>query len=153
MKKYALAIAVLTIAMISCQNDNSINPRPLDQIVSAATITGRLKVDLSTDPGEDNVPAGLPVIAEISTKSFVLDPVSNVTYAKKYYYATTNAAGEYTLNVEAGPTGSEVIVHLPAFYANAIISGASYSIPFRADPYTIQIQKGQAKISDYTYTF
>jgi len=152
MNKPIMVIAVLVAALTSCQNDNSVNPRPLDQIVGPATITGRVKAELNENtPGLENVPAGLTIIAAINTESFVLDRVPNIKYAKKYYYATTNAAGEYTLNVEAGPYGSDVAIFFPVFRKDVIGTTGTYSRVFNGPEVGVSVQKGGNDIHDYDY--
>lgn len=152
MKKPIMVIAVLVAALTSCQNDNSVNPRPLDQLVGSATITGRVTAELNENaPGLENVPAGLTIVAAINTESFVLNRTPDITYVKKYYYATTNAAGEYTLNVEAGPYGSDVDIFFPVFRTDVIGSTGTYSKVFNGTELSVAVKKGRNDIHDYDY--
>ena len=124
MKKLIYSLcAVMLIAFSSCQNENSVNPRPIDEIVSVVTISGLVKADLNTTNEEyENVPNGTKVVARISTRDLVLNPDYNTEYPYKYYETTTNN-GTYSLEVEAGPYGSEVYLYFVDFRADVITSG------------------------------
>jgi len=151
MKKTILAITVLAAALVSCQNDNRIDPRPLDQILGPVTVTGRVRAELNTNtPGLENV-SGLTIVAVINRRDFTLNPVPNTPYADKYYYATTNASGEYTLNLEAGPNGSGVVILFPVFRADVTGTGSPVSSVFNSSEFEFSILKGRSDVIDHNY--
>jgi hypothetical protein len=152
MKKLLFVIvSIVMVGISSCQNENSVNPRPEDQIVSKVTITGRVKAELNnTTTGTEKAPAGLKIIAEIDSRDLVLNPTSG-NYPSKYYEATLDANGEYSLEVEAGPYGSDVYVYFPDFRADVVTAGTPVSTLFNGSDRNVYVIKGKNEILDFTY--
>jgi len=118
--KIALAVSVLTMTLIGCSNENSVNPRPE---LSTATITGFVYAELDETNAEDEtVPAGTKVVAIIDSRELVLDPSNNVEYGLKYYETTVGQDGSYTLEVEVGNWPIEVYI-IPADFRFEVETG------------------------------
>lgn len=151
MKTIFYLIAACAVVFSACQNDNSVNPRPTEEIVGKATIKGKIKAQLNTTiAGLENVPDGTKVIAEISTADLVLN-TQDTNYPSKYY-ETTVTNGEYSIEVEAGPRGSEVKLHFADFRADVITGGGTpTSTVFTAGPDYTEVIKNQVVIIDVTY--
>ena len=136
--------------LFSCKNENSVNPRPSDQIIGKATITGRVKAELNTtNTSLESVPDGIKVIAEISTADLVLNP-TGITYPKKYYETTTKN-GEYSIDVEVGPNGTNVVLYFTDFRADVTTATNPISTLFVGSTKATSVIKGRSKIVDYTY--
>jgi hypothetical protein len=152
-KLFYMVIALAAVAITSCQNENTVTPRPSEQIVSKVTISGRVKAELNTtNTTTENVPDGIKVIAEISTRDLALNPNNNLIYPNKYY-ETTVRNGEYTLEVEVGPNGTDVIVYFPAFRADVVNAAppTPVSTIFVGNNFARTLLKGKNEILDYTY--
>jgi hypothetical protein len=152
MKKTVYSIlALAALAFSACTNTNSVNPRPTDQIISKVTISGRIKAELNNSAvGRENAPDGLKIVVGISTRDFALSP-NGSTYATKYY-ETTTAGGNYTIEVEVGPYGSNPTIFFPTFRADVAVNNTtSVSTIFGADNVDISLVKGQNYIIDYNY--
>jgi hypothetical protein len=164
MKKliYTLSAAVL-VAFSSCKNESSVNPIPVDQIVSNVTISGLVKAEQNNlTPGPENVPNGtgtspaIKVIAEIST-SYLVVSTGEVSYVNKYY-ETTVVDGKYSLTVEAGPRGSEGKLYFSAFRGD--VSNTNNATPpvttvtsklFSLQERGLSVIKGRSELIDVTY--
>jgi hypothetical protein len=168
MKKliYTLSAAVL-VAFSSCKNDSSVNPIPVDQIVSKVTIKGVVKAELNNlvpapstgSPFGDAefIPADRnpKVIAEVNTANLVLS-TGEIQYVKKYYEAPVSATdGTFSVEVEVGPNGSQnVILYHSDFRADVTVSN-TVTIKgkvFNGTTQTISVSKGRDRIApDYVY--
>jgi len=152
MKKIFIGCTMLlALAFTACQNENSVNPRPTDQIVSTVVVKGRVKAELNnTNAVVENAPAGLKIVAEISSRDLVLNPTS-ANYTPKYYEGTVDNNGEYTITVEVGPYGSDVEVYFPDFRADVSTATNPISTLFSGSSRNIDVIKGQDAILDFNY--
>jgi hypothetical protein len=149
MKKvfYTMLTAVVFSA---CQNENAVNPRPTEEIISTVKISGRVKAELNTTNAVlENVPDGTKIVAEISTRDFVLSP-SGSTYPNKYYEGTVTN-GEYSIDVQAGPYGSDVTLYFPDFRADVTTAGTPVSTVFNGFTRLVSVVKGRNEILDANY--
>jgi hypothetical protein len=168
MKKLVYAsIAVVAIAISSCSNENSVNPRPVDQVISKATVTGIVRAELNnTIPSPslggsfanaEFIPALLApkVVASINTRDLVLSPASGVTYARKFFEATVGADGSYSFEVEIGPKGSiDVELTYSNFRSDVILSASTTDkgVIFNGGTQTVTVTKGRNEIApNYLY--
>ncbi|MBX2897865.1 MAG: hypothetical protein KF763_20655 [Cyclobacteriaceae bacterium] len=150
-KTIYLIVAVATVFFTGCQNENSVNPRPTEEIVSTVTITGRVRAELvTTNAVLENAPDGLKIIAEISTRDLVQNPSGSITYPNKYY-ETTLSNGQYSINVEAGPFGSTVKLYFPDFRADVQTATNPVSTVFPGSTRTDFVVKGVGAIVDFNY--
>jgi hypothetical protein len=166
MKKliYTLSAAVL-VAFSSCKNDSSVNPRPLDQIISKITISGLVRAELNnTVPSPslggsfanaEIIPATLnpKVIAEVSTEDLVLS-TGEVTYVKKYFETTVSPTdGSYSVEVEVGPRGSQfVTLYYSDFRSDVILTATTVNKGkvFTGGSQGVTVSKGRNRIApDY----
>jgi hypothetical protein len=152
MKKIFIGSSMLlTLAFTACQNENTVNPRPSDEIVSTVVVKGRVKAELNnTNAVVENAPAGLKIVAEISSRDLVLNPTST-NYPSKYYEGTVDNNGEYTITVEVGPNGSDVEVYFPDFRADVSTVTTPVSTVFSGSSSSIYVIKGQDAILDFNY--
>jgi hypothetical protein len=169
MKKliYTLSAAVL-VAFSSCKNDSSVNPIPVDQIVSKVKISGIVKAELNNltpapltgNPFGDAefIPQsfGAKVIAEVRTENLVLS-TGEVTYIKKYYPPAdvSPVDGTFTVEVEVGPRGAqEVILYHSDFRSDVVVSNTvtTKGRVFNGTTQSIIVSKGLDKIAtNYVY--
>jgi hypothetical protein len=160
MKKLIYTVsAVMLIALSSCKNENSVNPRPTDQIVSNVTISGVVRVEQNNlTAGPELVPnaAAIKVIAEVSTADLVLS-TGSVSYVNKYY-ETTIVDGKYSLTVEAGPRGSDVTLYFSAFRADVSVTNSAVppvtivtNTLFARQTRFTSVIKGRSELIDVTY--
>jgi hypothetical protein len=144
------AVFLLISVLTSCQNENSVNPRPTDDIISRVVVSGRVRAELNTTNAIlENVPDGLKVVAEISTRDLVLNPGSG-NYPSKYY-ETTITNGQYSIEVEAGPYGSDVTVYFPEFRADVQTASTPQSTVFSSTTRSVYVVKGVNQIIDINY--
>lgn len=157
MKTIFYLIAACAVVFSACQNENSVNPRPTEEIVGKATITGRVKADLNTTTsGLETVTQGVKVIAEISTFELSLNPTGSLsTSPKKYYETTVSPTGEYSIEVEAGPKTTTVTLYFADFRADVVTSNSpttTVSTVFTASSNpTVVVVRNQTKIKDFNY--
>lgn len=132
--KRTVFIIIVTAAfgVLSCNNENTINPRPSDEVLGTATITGKLQAELNdTQAGLENVPDGIKVFAVISTKDLVLNP-SNASYPNQQF-ETTTTGGVFTFSsIPVGPNGINVTLHFSSFRADRVNGGTTTSTVFPA---------------------
>ena len=150
-KTIYLLVAMATIIFTGCQNENSVNPRPSEEIVSTVTISGRVRAELvTTNAVLENAPDGLKIVAEISTRDLAQNPSGSINYPNKYY-ETTLSNGQYSINVEAGPVGSTVKLYFPDFRADVQTASTPVSNVFSGGTRTKFVVKGVPAIVDYNY--
>lgn len=168
MKKLIYTVsAVMLIALSSCKNENSVNPRPTDQIISKATISGLVRAELNNltpapagptpFSNAEIIPTTTPVkvIAEIASEDLILNPSPGVTYAKKYYEATVGADGSYTVEIEVGVKGSiNVKLFYSDFRSDVVLTATTTDKGklFNGGSQQITVTKGRNEIApDYLY--
>jgi hypothetical protein len=112
MKKLFLTLSlVATLAFTSCDNDNAVNPQPLGK----ATITGTVYADFDYTDNDDektwDVVANKKMIVEIYY-------YNGETETVRYVETTTDANGNYTIELEVGNYELEVSAELVDFRAD-----------------------------------
>ena len=131
MKKKVFSImAIVAIAMTSCEKEEVLDSNQLGQ----AVITGNVWADLD---GRDDVDAsglyipglnpenveGITVTAEVDTENWDQSPSQdpNYIYAKKTYSAVTDASGNYTLTIPATDKAYQVELVFGTIYTTKYI--------------------------------
>jgi hypothetical protein len=148
---FLVSTTILALTITACQNENSVNPRPTDQIVSTVNIKGKVKAELNTTNAVlENAPTGLKIVAEVDTYDLVLNPTS-ANYPSKYFEATVDANGEYTIGVDVGPYGNNVKLYFPDFRADVSTASTPVSTVFTGSTRNVTVVKGQDKILDFNY--
>jgi hypothetical protein len=157
------ASAVALTMLASCSNENSVNPRPVGEIISKQFITGIVKAELNnTTPttslgnsfaDAEFIPANLTptVIAEIDTKDLVLNQLAGVTYAKKTYPpVAVGADGTYSVEVEVGPKGFiDVTLYYSNFRSDFVFSPTTTLTNqiFKGNSQPVRVTKGRNEIA------
>jgi hypothetical protein len=148
---FLVSTTLIMLAFTACQNENSVNPRPTDQIVSTVNIKGKVKAELNnTNAVLENAPTGLKIVAEVNTRDLVLNPTAG-NYPAKYFEGTVDANGEYTIGVDVGPYGNNVKIYFPDFRADVSTASTPVSTVFTGSTRTVTVVKGQDKILDFNY--
>ena len=110
MKKLLFLLSFASaLVLSSCNNDNTVNPKAE---LGKATITGTVTADLNLSATGKEKVANIVVVARISEEDLILNPSYNVTYGYKYYHATTDANGKYSIDVETNPNNTSIYVDL-----------------------------------------
>jgi F0F1-type ATP synthase membrane subunit a len=166
MKNSSLIKAAVVLSsfsfLYSCSKSKDTNT---DQLASLgkATITGRVAaktVDTIGAATQQYAPSGTVIMAWIDTKDYVLGNDTTPGTAKRYFTATTDANGFYTLSVDVSLHKSAVVHILPndfeynVLYKNNLVSPATYYTDrhiFRSTTSTEVVNIGQKVISDISY--
>ena len=96
------ALFVTATIFTSCSKEEPVAEGPN---LGKATITGKVIMDYNTKTtAEEHAPTTAKIIAVVNTADFVQDQNSGATVngIDSTYTATVNAAGEYTLTIDAG---------------------------------------------------
>lgn len=152
MKKLFFVVgAFAMVAMSACQNENSVNPRPTDEIIGKVTVSGIVKAELNNNTaGLEKAPTGLKVVAEVYTRDLVLNATSG-NYPYKYFQGTVDSNGAYSIEVEAGPYGNDITLYFPDFRADVITASNPISTLFQGSDRSVYLVKGRNEILDYNY--
>lgn len=122
MKKLSILLSlVIALTFIGCKNDNTVNPKaPLGK----ATITGTVTADLNLSISGREKVTNLPVVVKVYTRDLVLNPSNDVVYGYKYYQATTDANGKYSIDVETSTSKTFINVDvIPQDFEFAVVQG------------------------------
>jgi hypothetical protein len=144
MKKLFLTLSIVaTLAFTSCDNDNAVNPQPLGK----ATITGNVSAEFDYTNNEDgdtrNAVASKKIVVAIE------DWDGNMRYTE----TTTDANGNYTVEVEVGNRSLDVTLTVEDFRADVKESDdVTESTIFEGKTITINnVVKGGSYIRDLEY--
>lgn len=120
-KKVAAVIFAIgiTASMSSCIKDvdNSVSPK-----TGTATIKGRVQAELNTTNADLEPLANQTVYVFVDSKAYAQTP-GNATYPKKRFETTTNAEGDYSVDIEVPLKGVAVEVTIPGFIYNVVTPG------------------------------
>ena len=164
MKKMSILIAALFVTatiFTSCSKDE-----PVAETVNLgkATITGKVFMDYNTKTTlKEAAPVTAKIIAKVNTSDFVQDVNYNGNGVDSTYTAIVNAAGEYTLTIDAG--AHDVIVNITAidlaqelYTTTAANADTNYRKVWKADfngfganTTTVTVTENSAKIIDFEY--
>ena len=126
-----LSLATLATAFVSCKKDEE-KEAPVAPVTSTSTVKGKIMVNtnlrndtagISKQTETFDTPAsGLAVTAKIDTKEWVYNAISSsgsngFEYPSKTYTATTNAAGEFSIDVEVIDKGADVELYFSDYAA------------------------------------
>jgi len=125
-----LSLAALATAFVSCTKDEE-KEEPAAVVTVKSTIKGKIMINrnlrndtagLSKTAETFDTPAsGVAVTAQVDTREWVYNAVPAGTngfeYPKKTYTATTNATGEFTIDVDVIEKGGNVEVYFSDYSA------------------------------------
>lgn len=147
MKKLFLTLSlVATLAFTSCDNDNAVNPQPLGK----ATITGTVYVDFDYTDNDDektwDVVANKKMIVQIYY-------YNGETETVRYVETTTDANGNYTIELEVGNYELEVSAQLVDFRADVKYEDGTQNEIFYGNGFRTgaEVVKGGEYIRDIYY--
>lgn len=127
-----LGLAALATAFVSCKKDEEPKTEPEAPAVATSTIKGKIMVNTNlrndtagiskTATTYDTPASGVGVTAQIDTREWVNNAVpaggsNGYEYPKKTYSATTNSAGEFTIEVEVSDKGGDVEIYISDYFA------------------------------------
>ncbi len=127
-----LSLAALATAFVSCKKDEEEKEAPAAPVTSTSTVKGKIMVNTNlrndtagiskTAETFDTPASGVAVTAQIDTREWVYNAISSggsngFEYPKKTYTATTNAAGEFTIDVEVIDKGGNVELYFSDYTA------------------------------------
>lgn len=150
MKKLFLTLSlVATLTFTSCDNDNAVNPQPLGK----ATITGTVYADFDYTNNDDektwDVVANKKMIVEISQ----YNPETETITSTRFIETTTDANGNYSIEVPVGNISLEVSMKLVDFRADVKTSEGTESVIFYGNWFNsgADVEKGGEYIRDIYY--
>jgi len=122
MKKLLFLLSFASaLVLSSCNNDNTVNPKAE---LGKATITGTVTADLNLSATGKEKVANIVVVARVYERDLILNPSDDVTYGYKYYQATTDANGKYTVDVETNTNKASISVDvIPQDFEFAVVQG------------------------------
>ncbi|MDR9399334.1 MAG: hypothetical protein RI562_09740 [Salibacter sp.] len=149
-----LALAGAAMIFASCEKDD---PKEVN-VTSSATITGNVQaqLDLRNDTNFvtnlENV-EGVNIYARISTADLTTNVDPNFNYPSKVYKATTDADGNYELNVKAGSKTVSVEIYGDEFKRDVVLdsNNNTQSVNFSMMTDSITVTHQQTKIYDIVY--
>lgn len=145
MKKLFLILSfVATLALTSCDNDNSVNPQPLGK----ATITGTVYADF--DYTDNDTEKTWNVVA---SKKMIVAIYDNYTEKVRYTEIMTDANGNYSFELEVGNRALEVTFKLVDFRADVKYDDGTQNQIFRGNYFYggAEVEKGGEYIRDIYY--
>jgi hypothetical protein len=174
MKKLSILFASLLVAAMvvtSCSKEAE-KSEGLNEL-GKATITGKVYMnytDNTNNPGSvdllEMAPAGTQVIATIDADDLAQDATIAATTAKKTYYTTVNADGEYTFSIHAGAKPVNVtiefvdVMQARTFYADPDGDGTfspftenntMWSVTGANNNFNVTVVEKQHKLRDFVY--
>ena len=105
MKNQLKSIATLILASVLVMSLNGCKKKKEEAEVvplGKATISGRLTADLDYNNAVNEPVSGVVVNVKINTYDLVTNPDWDVTYPDKVYTTTTDANGNYSIDIEVG---------------------------------------------------
>ena len=126
-----LSLAALATAFVSCTKDEE-KVEPVAVVTVKSTIKGKIMINrnlrndtagLSKNAETFDTPAsGVAVTAQVDTREWVYNAVpdsgsNGFEYPMKTYTATTNATGEFTIDVDVIEAGGNVEVYFSDYSA------------------------------------
>lgn len=122
MKKLVFLLSFASaLVLSSCNNDNTVNPTAA---LGKATIAGTVTADLNLSATGKEKVANIVVVARVYERDLILNPSSDVTYGYKYYQATTDANGKYSVDVETNTNKTNINVDvIPQDFEFAVVQG------------------------------
>lgn len=149
--------------IVSCSKSKDTNT---DQTASLtkATITGRITaktVDTLGAAAMQYAPAGTIIQAWVDTKDYVLGHTdTNTVYAKKYFTATSDANGYYTLDIMVSPYNPAEVHFVPSYFEYNVLKKNTMVTPatlytdrhvFYGSSSTQTVHAGQKLINDINF--
>jgi hypothetical protein len=145
MKKLFLTLSVVAaFAITSCDNDNSVNPQPLGKAVVTGTVFADFDYTNNTSDKTWDKVANKKVIAAI---------YDDYNESVRYIETTTDANGDYTIEVEIGNRELEIYIHLVDFKADVRYDDGIENRTFTGEYFSTgaELEKGGEYIRDIYY--
>lgn len=155
LKNSILALSGAAMMFASCEKDD---PKEVN-VSTSATITGNVQaqLDLRNDTTNfvtnlENV-EGINIYARINTADLTTNVDPSFNYPSKVYKATTDADGNYELNVKAGSKTVAVEIYGDEFKRDVVLdsNNNTQSVNFSMMTDSITVTHQQTKIYDIVY--
>lgn len=158
MKNQLKSIATLVLASVLVVSLNGCKKKKEEAEVvplGKATIKGRLMADLDYNNAVNEPVSGVVVNVKINTYDLVTNPDWSVNYPDKVYTATTDANGDYSIDIEVGAHEVEARVIFTDFTYDVVqvtpSTPATQREMFEGSSYSYDIYQNGVFVVDYTY--
>jgi hypothetical protein len=142
MKKLLLLLSVVcTVVITSCDNDTSVNPQPLGK----ATVSGIVRANFNTT--NDSPTKTFDAVANKKLNVSVNDDNGSI----RYFEATTDAEGKYSIEIQLGNQELNVTVRVVDFRADVTTASGAQSTVFSGFSKSTYVENGGDYILDLTY--
>jgi hypothetical protein len=154
MKKTLLfAATALTLVFASCKKDDkttSITLPSEDLGLGTARIEGLIKADFNAKNADFEPGDNIKILVKIETEDWYLNPNANTVYPSKFYEATTDGNGRFSVTVEVSNNGlKNVKVIIPEFLRIQQQNGGDKNYKWKGTvPDIASIQKNDNKVLD-----
>jgi hypothetical protein len=128
-KLFVTLFALSAVAFTSCDNENSVNPQPL----GTAKISGTVFADFDYTNNVDG-----KTWDKVANKKVIVALYDEYTETVRFVETTTDANGNYTLDVEIGNRGLEAEFQLVDFKQTVKHEGESQEETFYGDNFTFE---------------
>lgn len=122
--------------------------------LSTATVKGKMTANLNdTIPGDTSAPKGTKVTLWISTEDLVTKSKASKTYEKRYYQATADGNGEFSVQVDVNKDPVTVNVEPSDFEYDKVINtnGDEQRTVYTSPDQTVTVTPKQTKVVDIAY--
>jgi hypothetical protein len=152
MNKWSLIPLSLLLAFTLAQCEKEEESSEPD--LKTATVKGKMTADLNdTIPGDTSAPKGTKVTLWISTEDLVTKSSPSKTYEKRYYQATANSDGEFSVQVDVNKDPVTVNIEPSDFEYDKVLNtnGDKQRTVYTAPNQTVTVTPEQTKIVDIAY--
>jgi hypothetical protein len=143
-KLFVTLFAVSAVAFTSCDNENSVNPQPL----GTAKVSGTVFADFDYTNNTDG-----KTWDKVANKKVIVEIYDDYSETVRYMETTTDANGNYAVDVELGNRGLEVGLQLVDFKQTVKYEGETQEETFYGDYFNsgLWAVKGGEYIRDIYY--
>lgn len=153
-----LSLAALTTVALSCKKEEATVPSA-DLVLNTSNISGQLKVNTSTLNDTNGIAydaygSNIEILARLNTKDWVynVDSASNYTYPDSIYRVTTDAEGNFSLDVMVSDKGSSVVLYVSEFELETTQDSLEFTTTtFGDDEHIIQAKSGEKVFKELNY--
>ncbi len=147
--KFAMSLAIIGLAFTSCSSDDD---APQATVSTTATISGVVKAPTDTMPEPMQPVSGVQIHASINMGDVALNFDPTYNYENETFTTTTNAQGEYSLQVTAGNSPVDVTIIGDDVRLEVTLTDSTSEVrTFRVNPANVQVVGGQNLILDLDY--
>lgn len=144
----AMSVAAAALIFTACGSDDEAAPA---SVTTTATISGIVTAPTDTMPEPQPI-EGVQIHASINMGDVALNYDPAFDYENQTFTASTNANGEYTLEVTAGNRPVDVTIIGDDARLNVILSDSTSEMQtFRVNPSNLSVVGGQNVILDLEY--